>query len=72
MRVIHADLANYIQAKGTIDGDLPDLSKIYANPVEKLKVAFNLRDRSVLTDHSFSASREEVLKDKELAKERYE
>ena len=71
MRIIHADLANYVQSKRIIDKDLPDLSKIYANPAEKLRVIFKLRDGSVLTDNSFSVSRRDLLKNSELAKKRY-
>ena len=71
MRMIHIDLANYVRSKGTINGDLPDLSKIYDSPAEKLRVIFKLRDGSVLTDNSFSVSRRDLLKNSELAKKRY-
>ena len=71
MRIIHTDLANHIQGNSTIQGDLPDLSKIYDSPAEKLKVVFKLRNGSVLKERSYSASREEVLRNGDIAKDKY-
>lgn len=71
MKILHGDLASYIHGNKVITGKLPRIHDKFVYPADKLKITFKLRDGSVLNEERVSLSREEMVKTRDLAKERY-
>lgn len=71
IKIIYADLNNLISGNNIIDNDLPQLSKSPSFDFEPLKIHFKLKDGVIFHENIIKIKKEDLLKSRALAKERY-
>jgi hypothetical protein len=71
MRFLHRDLAAYLKGEPIIAKDLPDLTGRFAPNEDELAITYKLRDASVISKHTTTVTREQLLKGADVARDRY-